>query len=141
MRRYSALAFDNIGRDPLAFAHAAAYRAVRLFVIAGTGDRRTAQQFSRSRMVYAAATAVSATYLLMLLAGLAIAWRRGYAMLLPMVLVAYVPLTISAVLTNMRYTITVQPIVFIFIAVALMALLERLALVPARRPPAGAPAS
>src|SRR5213078_1163761 len=33
MRRYSALAFDNIRRDPLGFALASAYRAVRLFVV------------------------------------------------------------------------------------------------------------
>ncbi len=48
MRRYSALAFDNIRRAPLAFVTASAYRAVRLFVISGTGDRQTAQQFAAS---------------------------------------------------------------------------------------------
>jgi hypothetical protein len=125
MRRYSALAFDNIRRDPLAFAWASAYRAMRLFVIQGTKNRHTAQQFSRSRVVYAAATIVSVTYALLLLAGMVIAWRRGYAVLLPLALIAYVPLTISAVLTNMRYTITVQPIIFIFIAVALAEMLRR----------------
>ena len=125
MRRYSALAFDNIRRDPLAFALAAAYRAVRLFVVLGTDDPHTTQQFSRSRIVFAAATIASATYLLLLIAGVAIAWRRGYAMLLPLALIAYVPLTIAPVLTNMRYTVTFQPIIFIFIAVAISAARKR----------------
>ena len=125
MRRYSALAFDNIRRDPVGFARATAYRAFRLFVIVGTDDRHTAQQFSRSALVYAAATAVSATYLLLFAAGVAMAWRRGYAMWLPLALIAYVPLTIAPALTNMRYTISIQPIVFLFIAVALMAPFSR----------------
>ena len=56
MRRYSALAFDNIRRAPLAFVTASVYRAVRVFVISGTGDRQTAQQFASSGAVYAAAT-------------------------------------------------------------------------------------
>ncbi len=141
MRRYSALAFDNIRRDPLAFARASAYRAVRLFIIQGTEDRHTAQQFSRSRVVYTVATVVSASYFLLFAAGVVIAWRRRCAMLLPIALIAYVPLTISAVLTNMRYSITIQPLIFMFIAVALIAALERLSWLPARaaagRDPAG----
>ena len=141
MRRYSALAFDNIRRDPLAFARASAYRAVRLFIIQGTADRHTAQQFPRSRIVYTVATVVSATYLLLFAAGVVIAWRRRYAILLPLALIAYVPLTISAVLTNMRYSITVQPLIVMFIAVALIAALERVSWLPARaaegRDPAG----
>jgi len=141
MRRYSALAFDNIRRDPWGFARASAYRAVRVFVIEGTEDRHTAQQFSRSRIVYAAATVVSAAYLLLFVAGVVIAWRRRLAMLLPLALIVYVPLTISVVLTNMRYSITVQPLIFMFIAVALTAALERVSWLPARsvegRDPAG----
>ena len=35
MQRYSALAFDNIRRAPLAFVTASVYRAVRVFVISG----------------------------------------------------------------------------------------------------------
>ena len=118
MRRYSALAFDNIGRDPIGFGLAAAYRAVRLFVIAGTTDPHTAQQFERSRLVYAIGAIVSAIYLVLFVAGIAIAYRRGDALWLPLVLVLYVPATLAPVLTNMRYTITVQPLVFMFVAVA-----------------------
>jgi hypothetical protein len=132
MRRYSALAFDNIRRDPAGFVEASAYRALRLFVIEGTGDPHTAQQFSKSGIVYTAATVVSSIYLLGFVAGAVIAWRRGYALLLPLALIAYVPLTISPVLTNMRYSITVQPLVFMFIAVGVIALLERLGVVQRR---------
>jgi len=130
MRRYSALAFDNIRRTPGAFALASAYRFVRLFVVAGTDDRRTAQQFASSRGIYLVATAASATYLLLFLAGVAIAWRERERFWLPLLLILYVPVTIAPVLTNMRYTITVQPLVFMFVARALTAL----------RPPAAAAA-
>ena len=47
--------------------------------------------------------------------------------------IVYVPLTICFVLTNMRYTITVQPLMFAFIAFAILALLDR----GARRHPGG----
>jgi hypothetical protein len=119
MRRYSALALDNIRREPVRFVLAAAYRAVRLFVIFGTDDLRTAQQFSRSRLVYAAGTIASALYLALLIAGMVISWRRRDALLLPAILILSIPATLAPVLTNMRYTVTVQPLIFIFIAVAL----------------------
>ena len=125
MRRYSALSLDNIRRTPVAFAAASAYRAVRLFVIAGTSDVRTAQQFDRSRLVYTAGTVASATYALLLAAGVLVAWRRGASLGLPLLLILYVPATIAPVLTNQRYTVTVQPLAFIFVAVAVSALLER----------------
>ena len=125
MHRYSALALDNIRRDPLAFLRASAYRALRVFIVEGTDDARTAQQFSRSRAIYAAATVATAGYFALFLVGVCVSWRRGDRMLLPLALVAYVPLTIAPVLTNMRYSVTVQPIVFIFVAAALTALLER----------------
>jgi len=35
------------------------------------------------------------------------------------VLIAYVPLTLAPVLINMRYTVTVQPLMFVFMAIAL----------------------
>jgi 4-amino-4-deoxy-L-arabinose transferase-like glycosyltransferase len=120
MRRYSALAFDNIRRDPAGFLLASAYRAVRLFVIVGTSDAQTAQQFERSRIVYAAGAAASAFYFVLLVGGVAIAYRRGDALWLPLLLILYVPATIAPVLTNMRYTVTVQPLIFMFVAVALL---------------------
>ena len=119
MRRYSALALDNIRREPVGFAVATAYRAVRLFVIFGTDDLRTAQQFRRSRLVYAAGTIASGLYLLLFVSGMVISWRRGDPLGLPALLILSIPATLAPVLTNMRYTVTVQPLIFIFIAVAL----------------------
>jgi hypothetical protein len=122
MRRYTALAFDNIRRDPLGFAEASLYRAVRLFVIAGTGDAYTTQQFTRSGLVYALATAASGALFVLFIAGAVLAWRRRPRPILPVLLVLYLPATISPVLTNMRYSVTVQPIMFAFIAAALLKL-------------------
>jgi hypothetical protein len=123
MQRYTALAFDNIQRDPAGFALAAAYRAGRLFVIQGTSDRSTAQQFSGSRRVYSAATVVSIAYVTLFAAGAVLGWRRGDRVGLPLLLIAYIPATLAPVLTNMRYTITVQPFMFVFMAIAITALL------------------
>jgi hypothetical protein len=125
MRRYSALALDNIRRAPVAFALASAYRAVRLFVIVGTDDSSTAQQFGLSRAVYTAASVVSGWYLILLATGMVTAWRRRLALGLPALLILYIPATLAPVLTNMRYTVTVQPLVFIFIAVAITSALWR----------------
>jgi len=125
MRRYSALAFDNIRRDPVGFALASAYRAVRLFVIAGASDRFTAQQFTESRWIYTAGMGVSILYLTLFGIGVVVAWRRGHNIGLPLLLIGYVPATLAPVLTNMRYTVTVQPLMFVFVAVATTALRHR----------------
>jgi len=124
-RRYVALALDNIRRTPVDYAWSVLYRAVRLFVIVGTEDRSTAQQFDRSRFVYAAGTLLSSLYLALALLGAWIGWRRGYAVLLPIALILYIPATISFVLTNMRYTTTVQPLLLTFVAVVLVAAADR----------------
>lgn len=125
MQRYMALALDNIGRQPVAFAAASAYRFVRLFVIRGNGDWATTQQFSMGWLAYRLGMVLSATYLLVFLWGTAVAWRQRSALLWLLVPIVYVPLTICFVLTNMRYTITVQPLMFAFIAVALLDGLRR----------------
>jgi len=124
MRRYVALSADNIRRDPLAYAWSVAYRAGRLFVVQGSGDRQTTQQFDRSQLVYGLATAVSATIFTFFISGAWLAWRRGYDLWLPLALILYVPATIAFVLTNMRYTITVQPLVLTFAAVSVLQLLD-----------------
>jgi len=121
MQRFSALALDNIRRDPAGFLLASAYRVVRLFMIEGTSDRFTAQQFSGSRRIYAAATGVSIVYLALFAAGAFVGWRRGYQVGLALLLIAYIPATLAPVLTNMRYTITVQPLMFMFMAIAIAA--------------------
>jgi hypothetical protein len=124
MRRYLALAFDNVGREPLAYAASVGYRMLRVFVIQGSDDTRTAQQFSGASRVYAAASIASLAVLALAAAGGWIAWRRGDAIALPMLLIAHIPLTLAFVLTNMRYSIAVQPFVFIFVAVTIVAAMD-----------------
>lgn len=121
MQRYMALALDNIRREPLAFIMSSLYRIPRLFIVRGTDDVLTAQQFRWSSLVYTTGTVLSLAYLALFLAGVAVAWRRYPALLALLVPVAYIPLTICFVLTNMRYTVTVQPVMFAFVAVAIAA--------------------
>lgn len=134
MGRYMALAFDNIGRTPLQFAAASGYRMLRLFIIHGDSDPRTSQQFAQGGRVYAAGTVASALFAGLFVCGAVIAWRRGDAPVLPLFLILYVPLTIAPMLTNMRYTVTVQPLAFMFVALTVSAWLERAGLVAAPRP-------
>jgi dolichyl-phosphate-mannose-protein mannosyltransferase len=125
MRRYTALALDNIRSDPGAFAVASAYRAVRLFVVEGSPDPYTAVQFEHSAVVYRLATLVSALYALVGAIGAIVAIRqrrRVWVLLTPLL---YVPLTICFVLINMRYSVTVQPYLIAFAAVAVSAMLPR----------------
>jgi len=120
MRRYSALALDNIRREPFAFLTASLYRVYRVFVVAGSSDKWTNQQFAGAAAVYAAARAASLAFLGLFLAGVVILWRRQRpAILLPLLLILYVPATIAPMLTNMRYSVTVQPLMFVFAAAAL----------------------
>ena len=125
MRRYSALALDNIRREPVAFVTAALYRAFRVFVVIGTSDIWTTQQFSGSRIVYSAATIVTLSFLALCAAGMIIAWRSHDSIGLPLLLILYVPATIAPLLTNMRYSVTVQPLMFVFVAVTLRTLARR----------------
>jgi hypothetical protein len=125
MRRYLALARDNIARDPLAYLKSCAYRAIRLFVIEGSPDRSTAQQFASSGRLYRLGQAATVIYLVLFVSGASIAVRRRLDVWLFLALIAYVPATICFVLINMRYTVTVQPYMFAFAAVAIEAVLER----------------
>ena len=119
MRRDSALAFDNIRRTPFAFLSASLYRAYRVFVVVGSSDKWTAQQFTGAAAIYAAATAASLAFLGLFVAGAVILWRRGADIVLPLLLILYIPATIAPLLTNMRYSVTVQPLMFVFVAAAL----------------------
>ena len=124
LRRYTALALDNIQRDPIGFAAASAYRMIRMFIIRGSDDPATTQQFRWSRLVYGAGQWISTLYFLVFVGGVAVAWRQRSALLVFVVPIVYIPLTICFVLTNMRYTVTVQPLMFAFVAVALAAALR-----------------
>lgn len=119
MRRYSALALDNIRREPLAFVLASLYRVYRVFVVVGSKDKWTNQQFPGAAAVYAGATTLSLAFLGLFLAGVVILWRRRADILLPLLLILYVPATIAPLLTNMRYSVTVQPLMFVFAAATL----------------------
>ena len=72
--------------------------------------------------IYAAATAATGAFLVLFVAGIVLLWRRGADILLPVLLILYVPATIAPLLTNMRYSVTVQPLMLIFVAAALHAL-------------------
>jgi Dolichyl-phosphate-mannose-protein mannosyltransferase len=121
MRRYSALAWDNIRREPIAFLGASLYRVYRVFVVVGSRDKWTNQQFRGATVVYAAATAASLLFLGVFVAGVVVLWRRRADIALPLLLIVYVPATIAPLLTNMRYSVTVQPLMFVFVAAALTA--------------------
>jgi hypothetical protein len=84
----------------------------------------TTQQFAGSGSVYKAATVVSSGLFVLLGVGVWTAWRRGCAIALPATLIAHVPATLAFMLTNMRYSITVQPFVFIFVVAAIVTALE-----------------
>ena len=126
MRRYLALAMDNIRRDPPAYLSGVAYRALRVFFIEGTDDPHTTQQFSGGSRVYGFAKVASIMLIVSCAVGVWAAWRRGAAVALPLLLIAYIPATLAFVLTNMRYSITVQPLMFMFVAAALVSAWEAL---------------
>ena len=126
MRRYTRLAFDNISRDPMAFARASAYRVIRLFIVrSGTEDQMTTFQYRGSRLIFNAGLILSFTYLALFLIGVILAVRARSPFLYALIPIVYVPLTICFVLTNMRYTITVQPLMFVFVAMTIAAGISR----------------
>jgi hypothetical protein len=124
MRRYLALARDNVRRDPGAYLAGVAYRMVRVFFIEANDDPHTTYRFAGSGRIYRTAQAVSTALLALFAAGVWAAWRRGAAIALPLVLIAYIPATLGFVLTNMRYSLTVQPLMFMFMAAALISAAE-----------------
>jgi hypothetical protein len=130
LRRFMALSWDNIQHDPLAYLVASATRAVRVFVIAGSEDVRTAYQFSGAGRVYAIGRAVSVLFLALAAAGVWIARAKGFRVLLLLAPILYVPLTICFMLINARYSMTMQPFMFAFVATALVTALD--ALTPSR---------
>ena len=140
MRRYLALAMDNIRRDPPAYLAAVAYRVRRVFFIEGSDDPNTVQQFTGSRGIYRIAHAATVTILVLFAVGVWAAWRRGAAIALPLLLIAYIPATLAFVLTNMKYSITVQPLLFMFVAAALVTGMEATGIWPRRGPTSGSAA-
>jgi hypothetical protein len=126
MRRFTALALDNIRHDPFEYAMASAIRAVRVFIIAGSEDLRTAYQFSGAGRIYAIGRLASIAYLTLFVAGVMLAGARGVRRFMLLTPILYVPLTICFMLINARYSMTMQPFVFGFVAVTIVTVLERL---------------
>jgi hypothetical protein len=124
MRRFTALSLDNIRYDPGGFLLASALRALRVFIVVGSEDPRTASQFAGGGRVYTIARVASLLLLVLFGLGVWIAWRRGFRLLLLLGPVLYLPLTICFMLINARYSMTMQPFVFAFAAVALVTALE-----------------
>lgn len=133
MRRFAALSRDNISRDLAGYAWSTLMRAGRLFVIQGSDDGRTAIQFENSRAIYLAGQSVTFSYAMLFLAGVIVAIRRRQVRALLALPIIYVPATISFMLINARYAMTMQPFMFAFMAILLVAWLDR------RSPPSPAP--
>ena len=133
LRRFTALALDNIRHDPFGYARASAHRALRVFVIEGSGDTRTAYQFNRAGLIYAAGRALSLVYLALAIAGLALAIVRGLPIAMLLLPIVFVPMTICFMLINARYSMTTQPFMFAFVAVALVSASDRWAGMRRRR--------
>ena len=102
---------------PKSHARSASPRAA----ILAASSRSRLRQFSGGGRLFALAGAASFAYLLVAAAGVVIAVRRHQPVWLLLTPIVYIPATISVVLTNMRYTITVQPLLLAFVAVALTA--------------------
>jgi hypothetical protein len=124
MRRFTALALDNIRHDPEGFIKASAHRALRVFVIEGSSDTRTAYQFKRAGIIYAIGRAASMVYLALFISGLAIAIGRRLPIALLLMPIVFVPLTICFMLINARYSMTTQPFMFAFVAIALVTAMD-----------------
>jgi hypothetical protein len=129
-RRFTALALENIRHDPAGYLAASAVRALRVFIITGSTDQRTAYQFSGAGRVYAIGQAASLTLFAALVAGIGIARAPRMEVFMLLAPIVYVPLTICFMLINARYSMTIQPFVFAFVAVTVVTLADRFA----RRP-------
>jgi hypothetical protein len=136
MRRFTALALDNIRHDPIAYLKASVRRAVRVFVIEGSDDTRTAYQFPRAGAIYRAGRAVSLAYLAVFAVGVVIAIRRRLPVLLLLTPIVFVASTICFVLINARYSMTVQPFMFVFVAIAIVTAMDGRAARPGHPPSA-----
>lgn len=122
--RYVSMAFVNLRETPLPFVAASLTRILRLFVVIGSTDAFRARQFRFSQYIYWAATLASLTYLGVFLAGAVVAVRRRLDVTLPLVAIAFVPATIFPLFGDMRFTVTAQPFIFVFIAISVLALAD-----------------
>lgn len=124
MRRFAALSRENIRQNPTAYVRASARRALRVFIVEGSDDTRTAYQFKSAGTIYRIARTASIVYFALLVAGLGIAIARRLRIMMLVIPIVYVPLTICFVLITARYSMTTQPFGFAFAALAIVTGLE-----------------
>ena len=93
----------------------------------GSESRDAAHQFAGSRTLYLAGAVLSVTVFALFVSGLVVAAFQCGAAIVPLAAaVLYVPVTISPFLTNARYSLSGQPFVFAFVAIAIVAAYDRL---------------
>ena len=124
MRRFNALSLDNVRHDPVHYLIASARRALRVFVIEGSDDTQTAYQFNHAGLLYAIGRGVSLVYLGLFVAGLVIAVATHRSIVVLLTPIVFVPLTICFMLINARYSMTTQPFMFAFVAIALVSAID-----------------
>lgn len=132
-RRYIALSMDNIQREPGKYLLACFYRAFRLFVIRGSKDFKTAYQFINSGLIWSISSVISILYLLGMILGVAISISRRYPVMLFLSPIIYISVTTCFFVSNMRYSIPVQPYFFFFISILIIAFLERFGLADSKK--------
>jgi hypothetical protein len=108
----------------MGFMKASARRALRVFVIEGSTDTRTAYQFNRGGIIYAIGRAASMVYLALFIGGLAIAIATRLPVAILLMPIVFVPLTICFMLITARYSMTIQPFMFAFVAIALVTAMD-----------------
>ena len=134
MDRHTQLALENIKGKPMSFVTASAKRLFRMFVVLGLDDARHSTQTRQRQVVFAVGTALSLGVFVLFAAGVALSSRLGHNTGVFLAAVVYLPLTIFPFLTNMRYTVSVQPFMLVFVAVSLVTIGDRLAARRLRRP-------
>ncbi|MFC1537586.1 glycosyltransferase family 39 protein, partial [Gemmatimonadota bacterium] len=124
--RYLALAKENIRQRPWDYTIECLKRMYgRLFIVRGSSDVNTAHQFKGSRIIYKIGFILSLLIMIAMVFGVVIGFRRKMAVGLFLLPILYIMLTISPLLNNMRYSMTVQPFMIIFISITIYSLFSR----------------
>lgn len=127
-RRYIALSVDNVRQEPGKYLLACLYRTFRVFIIRGSTDFKTSYQFADSGLIWSISSLISISYLLCMILGLVISLSRGYHIVLFLSPIIYISLTTCVSVINMRYSVPVQPFIFVFVSIFILAFLERFGL-------------
>jgi Dolichyl-phosphate-mannose-protein mannosyltransferase len=123
--RYLALAKENIRQRPWDYTKECLKRMYGLFLVQGSSDAFTAHQFRRSGIIYKIGFIFSLSIMVIMVLGIVIGFRRKMAVGLFLLPILYIVLTIAPLLKNMRYSMTVQPFMIIFISITIYSLFSR----------------